>query len=121
MNTTVADSENFWASLDRLVSESTIRIDRPKGSVHPRYPDFRYPLDYGFLEGTRACDGGGIDVWVGTAPDRAVSAVVCTVDLHKRDTEAKLLVGCTPEEASTILAAHNTGPQAAVLVERPLK
>jgi inorganic pyrophosphatase len=111
--------DEFWTYVDRLVSGSTIRIDRPKGTVHPRFPDFRYPLDYGFLEGTRASDGGGVDAWVGSLPNRTVTAVVCTVDPHKRDTEAKLLLGCTHEEAMTILAVHNTSPQAAILVERP--
>jgi inorganic pyrophosphatase len=113
-------TDGFWKALDRLVAESSIQIDRPKGATHPRYPEFRYPLEYGFLEGTRAADGGGVDVWVGSLPARAVTAVVCTVDLLKRDTEAKLLLGCTHEEAVTILAVHNAGPQAAILVERPL-
>ena len=31
----------FWEALDRLVSASTIVIDRPKGSAHPRYPAAR--------------------------------------------------------------------------------
>lgn len=58
----------FWAALDELVATSTVRIDRPKGTAHPRYPSFIYPLDYGYLEGTQAADGGGIDVWVGSLP-----------------------------------------------------
>lgn len=108
----------FWASLDRLVAESRIVIDRPRGTPHPRYPDFVYPLDYGYLDGTTAADGGGLDVWVGSQPDRAVTAIVCTVDLVKRDAEIKLLLGCTREEAQIILATHNSGPQAATLIER---
>ena len=43
---------DFWDAMDRLVSSSTITIDRPKGSGHPRYPGFVYGLDYGYLEGT---------------------------------------------------------------------
>ena len=110
--------DGFWESLDRLVSQSTVRIDRPQGATHPRYPSFRYPLDYGFLAGTRAADGGGVDVWVGSLPLRTVTAVVCTVELLKRDTEAKLLLGYTHEEAMTVLAIHNTSLQAAILIER---
>ena len=87
----------FWQSLDKLVSESEIVIDRPKGSRHPKYPDCIYPLDYGYLEGTTAMDGGGIDVWKGTGGDY-IDAIICTVDLLKRDSEIKILIGCTEEE-----------------------
>ena len=110
---------DFWRSLDRLVSESAITIDRPKGSAHPRYPEFRYPIDYGFLEGTRAADGNGIDVWRGSIPNLSVTAILCTIDMVKRDAELKLLIGCTPQEAQTILVASNSGLMAATLVERP--
>ena len=53
---------NFWHCLDQLVSSSRVTIDRPKGSIHPRFEDIVYPLDYGFLEETTASDGAGIDV-----------------------------------------------------------
>jgi inorganic pyrophosphatase len=111
--------ERFWAAMDQLLAESSVTIDRPKGTTHPRFPSFCYPLDYGYLTGTSAIDGGGVDVWVGSLPAKSVTAVVCTVDLLKRDAEAKLLTGCTLEEALTVLSAHNTGPQSAILVERP--
>jgi inorganic pyrophosphatase len=113
------DASTFWASLDKLVSESTITIGRPGGTAHPRYPTFIYPLDYGYLQGTKAKDGNEVDIWRGSLPSPAVTAVVCTVDLLKRDTEVKLLLGCTSQEATVILATHNSGPQSAVLIERP--
>lgn len=31
---------DFWNALDELVCSSEIVIDRPRGSVHPKYPDF---------------------------------------------------------------------------------
>jgi len=62
------ESSKFWQAIDSLLLESEIIIDRPGGSVHPRYPDFKYPLDYGYLKGTKAMDGGGIDVWRGSKP-----------------------------------------------------
>jgi len=111
-------SPDFWAQLDALVDSCSLFIDRPKGTPHPRYPEFTYPLDYGYLEGTSAADGGGIDVWVGSLPERWVTAVVCTLDSHKRDVEIKLLSGCTPEEARQVLAIHNRGEQSALLIER---
>jgi hypothetical protein len=45
---------DFWGSLDNLVLSHKLVIDRPKGSNHPDFRDSIYPLDYGFLEGTRA-------------------------------------------------------------------
>ena len=116
----VIAEHNFWLKLDQLVTEHERVIDRPRGSCHPRYPSFVYPLDYGYLDGTQAADGGGIDIWVGSMPDEMVTAIVCTVDMKKRDTEVKILLGCTPQEAQEILSVHNDefGFQAAVLVER---
>jgi inorganic pyrophosphatase len=111
-------SQGFWERLDRLVADSALRIDRPRGSRHPRYPDFRYPYDYGYLAETRSGDGGGVDVWVGTLAEKRVTGIVCTVDLERRDTELKLLLSCSSREAQEILKVHNVGGQAAILVER---
>ena len=33
---------DLWNALDELVNSSEIVIDRPKGSAHPRFPDFIY-------------------------------------------------------------------------------
>jgi len=60
------DSLSFWHELDELAAACPVVIDRPKGSRHPRYPDMIYPYDYGYLEGTQAADGGGIDCWIGS-------------------------------------------------------
>lgn len=97
----------FWAMLDRLAAASTIVIDRVRGSSHPRYADYIYPLDYGYLEGTSSIDGEGIDVWLGTDPAKKLTAILCTVDLLKRDSEIKLLIGCTEEEIQIVLDFHN--------------
>lgn len=115
-------SAAFWQSLDTLVSESSLVIDRPGGTPHPRYPDFLYPLDYGYLKGTYSNDGSGIDIWRGTMPDKRVTAIIVTVDLKKRDSEIKLLIGCTAEEQQTIVHVHDQsswgGAQSALLIER---
>jgi inorganic pyrophosphatase len=115
----VTEGEAFWRGLDELVAAYRLVIDRPRGTRHPRYTSFIYPLDYGYLEGTRAGDGDGIDIWVGSLPERRVTAVVCTVDGEKRDAEVKILLGCTPQEARAILAVHNWGSQVGLLLERP--
>jgi inorganic pyrophosphatase len=96
----------FWQALDRLVSESKIVIDRPKGSHHPKYPRFAYPVDYGYLENTSSMDGGGIDVWKGLDGD-FIDAIICTVDLMKKDSEIKILIGCNEDEKQLVLEAHN--------------
>jgi inorganic pyrophosphatase len=110
---------HFWTTRDRLVASSTLMVDRPRGTTHPRYPDMVYPLDYSYLEGTLSSDRGGIDIWVGSLPDKKVTALICTLDMVKRDSEMKILIGCTPQEAQVILGVHNGDGQAGVLVERP--
>jgi coenzyme F420-0:L-glutamate ligase/coenzyme F420-1:gamma-L-glutamate ligase len=110
--------EDFWAAFDRLVANSRIVIDRPKGSHHPRYPDIIYPSDYGYLAGTASMDGGGIDIWVGSLVERKLEAVIFTVDLNKRDSEVKLLLGCTRQETQEILKLLNEKSMRAILVQR---
>ena len=39
-------------------------IDRPLGSCHPKHPDMRYPVNYGFVPGVLAADGDEQDVYV---------------------------------------------------------
>ena len=103
MEGTFLDNLNneFWKALDQLVQTSEIIIDRPKGSVHPKYPDFLYPVDYGYLQNTSSMDGEGIDLWSGTGGSQ-VNAILCIVDLLKRDSEIKLLLGCTGTEIESI-------------------
>jgi len=104
MNTMV--NEEFWDALDKLVAQSEIVIDRSKGSAHPRYPDFIYEVDYGYLKNTSSMDGGGIDVWVGTG-EKKIDGIICIVDLMKRDSEIKILIGCTEEEKAIVYRTHN--------------
>jgi coenzyme F420-0:L-glutamate ligase / coenzyme F420-1:gamma-L-glutamate ligase len=109
---------DFWGAVDQLVAQSEVIIDRSKGSVHPRYPEMIYPLDYGYLKDTHAMDGGGVDVWVGSLEPRRVTAVMMTVDLNKRDGEIKILLGCTEAEAQIILELSNDYNMRALLVRR---
>ena len=99
-------NDEFWNALDDLVSSSEIVIDRPKGSAHPKYPDFIYRVDYGYLKDTTSMDGGGIDVWVGSGEKR-IDAIMCIVDLMKKDSEIKILIGCTEEEKAEVYRTHN--------------
>lgn len=99
-------NEQFWQAIDKLVDESEIIIDRPVGSAHPRYPHIIYEVGYGYLKNTKSMDGGGIDVWVGSGEKRVVG-IICTVDLLKRDSEIKILIGCDEKESAYIYKFHN--------------
>ena len=96
----------FWNALDELVNNSEIIIDRPKGTSHPKYPDFIYRVDYGYLKDTNSMDGAGIDEWVGS-DEKKVDAIMCIVDLMKKDSEIKILIGCTEEEKEIVYETHN--------------
>ncbi len=98
--------EEFWLALDKLVAQSNIVIDRPKGSRHPKYSELIYPIDYGYLENTSSMDGGGIDIWKGT-DGNAADAIICIVDLLKKDSEIKILIGCSEEEKKLVFEVHN--------------
>jgi inorganic pyrophosphatase len=113
-----ADGEAFWNQLDALIVKSTVVIDRPKGSAHPRYADVIYPLDYGYLEGTTSGDGQGIDVWVGSDSTRQISAVICTIDGLKQDAEIKVLIGCSEGEVDTIMRFFEANDIGCLLVRR---
>jgi inorganic pyrophosphatase len=110
------NDQDFWSRLASFVSRGSVVVDRPKGSRHPRIPGLIYPLDYGYVKDLRSGDGDGVDVWIGSLKRQVITGIVCTIDLGKRDTEVKILLGCTPAEQRRILSLHNWGDQRAVLV-----
>ena len=98
VNTTV----DFWSAVDALVLAHRIVIDRAANSPHPQSSQHVYPLDYGYLEGSRSNDGEGVDVWVGTLAVPQVVGLVCTVDTPKSEVEVKFLVGCSRADIALI-------------------
>lgn len=108
----------FWSRLDKLIKNSEIVIDHPKGTTHPRSPGLKFPLDYGYLKNTVAMDGDGIDLWIGTAPHRKLTAICCTIDTMKKDSEIKLLIGCTKEDIKTIMKCHNGKFMSGIIISR---
>ena len=115
------DVNDYWLALEQMVETCEIVIDRPKGSRHPRYETVVYPMDYGFLKGTGAIDGGGVDIWVGSSTSEdGVVGVLATVDLFKKDAEIKILYKCTETEITEALTTANSGYQSAILVRRNL-
>ena len=109
---------DFWTRIDQLIAANEVVLDRPRGSRHPRYPDIVYPLDYGYLEATAGGDGNEIDVWRGSMQEGRLVGIVCTIDISKRDTEVKLLIGCTPDEVETVFRFHNNDYMSAIVIQR---
>ena len=111
-------NKEFWKKLDTLVAQSEIVIERPKGSAHPRYPEYIYPHDYGYLNNTTSSDGCDIDCWQGSLEEVNITGIVVTVDLEKRDSEIKVLIGCSTEDMDDIEQAHNRGHFSGMLIKR---
>lgn len=108
----------FWQKLDTFVFSSEIRIDRPKGSTHPSYPNLIYPVDYGCFSDTNVKDAE-IHVYRGSIKTSIVNAIAVSVDILKRDIDVKVLLGCTEEEELEILRFLNqTDYQKCILVHR---
>ena len=94
---------DFWKKLDALISSCKIVVDRPKGARHPRYPEIVYEVDYGYLEGTSSMDGGGIDLYLGSLPEKRLDGIIVIVDMVKKDSEIKLLLGVSEAELDWIM------------------
>lgn len=76
----------------------TVTVDRPLGSVHPRYKNIVYPVNYGYVEGIIGGDGEEQDAYI-LGVDRPVKtftgkviAIVCRLN----DDEDKWVVA--PED-----------------------
>jgi inorganic pyrophosphatase len=109
----------FWQNLEQFFSSSQIVVDRPKHSIHPRQANLIYPLDYGFLQGTSAGDGEGIDVWLGSSGSHELTGIINTVDPEKRDAELKLMLGCSSEDVEAIKLFYNvTANMPCLILER---
>lgn len=114
-------NEKFWKYMQRLVDESEIVIDRPKGSCHPKFPETIYITDYGYLKNTGSSDRMDIAVYIGSRKNREICAAAITVNFVKRDSEIKILIGCTDEEIEKIqnqLASFKTA--AGLVIKKPL-
>jgi inorganic pyrophosphatase len=113
-----ASNDDFFRSFEDFIQENGITIDRPKGSAHPRFPEWIYPINYGYINGTKSQDGGGIDVYQGDADTVGVIGVICIVDAMKKDSEIKVLYNCTEENIETALKMSNKGKMHGLLVLR---
>lgn len=115
----IENNAYFWQKLDSLYFSSSVVIERPKNSVHPRFEDMIYPVDYGYLTETKASDGSEIDVFFGSSSAKKINSIAVSTDILKRDCEVKLLIGCTAEEEQEVMHMLNvTENQKAILIRR---
>lgn len=110
---------SIWEHCDRLVSQCAVVVDRPSGVAHPIISDYVYPLDYGYLEGTRAGDGSGIDIWIGKGSAGHTTALLCCLDPVKRDAEIKIAWNCEEADLEAIRGFYDPQPQAVLIIPRP--
>jgi inorganic pyrophosphatase len=118
MSDRLKTNKDFWKNLDRLVEKYGFVIDRPKGSRHPRFKEFIYPFDYGYLPFTTSSDGAGLDIWIGSAGNKKVTGILNITDMDKFDAEMKLLYACTPEEMDEIYRINNMIMMKGIMVVR---
>lgn len=105
----------FWQKLDTLILSSRIEIDHPQGSANENYPRMIYPVDAGYLKGT----GQPVLCYRGSLRSQQATAVIVQSDILARDCLAKVLIGCTEAECSTILKFINSQEfQKAILIWR---
>ncbi len=89
-----------WAAWEGIIESGGITIDRPAGQPHPAFPEIIYPMDYGFVPGTRSSDGEPVDVFVGTG-GTGLQGAILTHDYRQKKREVKLLLDCSPKEVYT--------------------
>jgi inorganic pyrophosphatase len=88
-----------WTHWEQLITARGITIDRPRGTDHPRYTGWTYPLDYGFIPETKGGDGHPVDVFVGTALTGLQHAMLVR---HDNVEEIKLLWNLSRAEIDTV-------------------
>ena len=116
---TLENNAFFWQKLDTLFFSSKLVVDRPRYTVHYKYSNLVYPVDYGYLSDTTGSDQAPIDVFKGSQKTNQVGAIVVSADKIKKDCEVKLLIGCSEEEEHEVLEFLNqTEFQKAILIHR---
>jgi inorganic pyrophosphatase len=107
---------NYWNSITFLLKSNRIIIDRPKGTIHPKYKEIIYPLDYGYIENTSSMDGNGIDVFIGNLDIEHITGIICTYDNVKKDSEIKIMYKCNESDINTVLGFFNSDIMSAIYV-----
>lgn len=74
-------------------------IDRQFGSIHPKFPDHIYQLNYGYVPGTMAPDGKEVDVFV-LGEDKALEKFTgkCIAIIHRINDDDDKLIVCAKDK-----------------------
>lgn len=84
-----------------LGKKVTVEIDRPLGSKHPKH-DYIYPINYGFVPGTKAPDGAELDVYIlGEEVPLKNFAGTCIAIVHRTDDDDDKLIVCSEDKSFT--------------------
>lgn len=72
----------------------TVTVDRPLGSRHPHFPNTRYPVNYGYIEGIMGGDGEPQDAYIlgVSSPIDLFEGVVIAILHRLNDSEDKWVV-----------------------------
>ena len=72
----------------------TVTVDRPLGSRHPHFPNTRYPVNYGYIEGIMGGDGEPQDAYIlgVSSPIDRFEGVVIAILHRLNDSEDKWVV-----------------------------
>jgi len=71
----------------------SVTVDREMGSKHPKH-GFIYPVNYGYIEGTKSADGEELDVYILGVfePLKTFTGKVIAVIQREDDNDPKLIV-----------------------------
>lgn len=81
-------------SIDFLEKIVNVEIDRSKDTPHPRYPDFIYPINYGYVPNTISGDGKELDCYIlGVEESLKTFKGKCIAIIHRtNDDDDKLII-----------------------------
>lgn len=84
-----------------LGKKVTVEIDRPLGSKHPKH-DYIYPINYGFVPGTKAPDCAELDVYI-LGEDKPLKKFtgMCIAIIHRTDDDDDKLIVCSEDKSFT--------------------
>ena len=71
-----------------------VKIDRPMGTCHPKYPTLLYPVNYGYIPNTISGDGEELDCYVlGVYEVLETFKGECIAVIHRtNDNDDKLII-----------------------------
>jgi inorganic pyrophosphatase len=77
-----------------LGKEIEIKIDRPLGSIHPKFDKIKYTCNYGYLQGVKVPDGDDLDAYLLkiTKPVKKYKGIVVAIVHRINDDDDKLIV-----------------------------